>query len=328
MKKYPSVTVLVTAKNAENTIKDCVESLLRLDYPHYNIYVTDGYSEDDTFKILKELKKKNPKKIRLERVKGNIAKAHNYMIKKVKSELIAMTDADCVVDKEWLKKLTSPFTSENVVASVGYCSTPRDVNKLQKLIGMELESRFKKFSKFITRGPTMNLCVRTHIAKKVKFDEKFDVAQETDWGYRLGKYGKIRYIPKAIVYHYHRSTWRSFFKQQFKYGKHMPLLYLKHRRMSTGDHISKPSMILQEFVFLFGFLFLIISIFFDFSLLIAILLFSFLVILYYIDISQIIEDIIDIPLFFILYFLRSLAWSMGLLIGILGLIKNKLNYLF
>lgn len=322
MKKYPSVTVLVTAKKAEATIKNCIESLLRLDYPNYNIYVTDAFSEDNTFKILKELKKKNPKKIRLERVKGNIASAHNYMIKKVKSELIAMTDADCVVDKKWLKNITSAFISENIVASIGYCSTPKNVNELQKLIGMELESRFKKFPKFITRGPTMNLCVRTNIAKKVKFDKRFDVAQETDWGYTLNKYGKIKYVPNAIVFHHHRPTWRSFFKQQFKYGKYMPLLYLKHKKMSTGDHISKPSMILQEFVFIFCCLFMVLLIFYGIFFIPTILLFVFLFILYFFDILSLTKDVVKIFQFLVLYLTRNIAWTLGLVFGIFELFKK------
>jgi len=322
MKKYPSVTVLVTAKNAENTIKDCIESLLRLDYSHYNIYITDGYSDDETFKILKKMKKKHSKKIKLERIKGNIAKAHNFMIRKVKTELIAMTDADCVVDKKWLKNLTSQLTSEDIVASVGYCSTPKKVNELQRLIGLELENRFKKFPKFITRGPTMNLCVRTDIAKKVKFDERFDVAQETDWGYRLREYGKIKYAPKAVVYHYHRPTWRSFFKQQFRYGKHMPLLYLKHKRMSTGDQISKPSMICGEFIFLSACFFLFVGLFYETFLVLSKILFTFLIILYLIDILKLTRNIADIILFFGLYLVRTLAWSIGLVFGIFYLFKK------
>lgn len=323
MKKYPSVTVLVTVKNGETTIKNCVESLLKLDYPNYKIYVTDGYSDDDTYKILRKIKKENSKKIKLERVKGNIAKAHNYMIKKVRSKLIAMTDADCVVDKNWLKNLTFPFESEDIIASVGYCSTPKGVNQLQRLIGMELEDRFIKFPKFITRGPTMNLCVKTNIAKKVKFDERFGVAQETDWGYRLSKYGKIRYSPKAIIYHYHRPTWLSFFKQQFKYGKYMPLLYLKHKRMSTGDHISKPSMILEEIIFLISSLFFIISIFNGIFVFPTMLMFTLLFVFYFNDILSMTRDIDEILKFFVLYLIRNIAWSLGLFVGIFYLFRTS-----
>jgi cellulose synthase/poly-beta-1,6-N-acetylglucosamine synthase-like glycosyltransferase len=316
MKKNPSVTVLVTVKNGESTIKKCVESLLKLDYPKYKIYITDAYSEDNTFKILKELKKKNSKKIKLERVRGNIAKAHNHMIKKVKSDLIAMTDADCVVDKNWLKYLTSAFKSEDIVASVGYCSTPKNVNKLQRLVGMELENRFKKFPKFVKRGPTMNFCVRTDLAKKIKFDERFDVAQETDWGYRLSEFGKIKYVPKARVYHYHRPTWRSFFKQQFKYGKHMPLLYLKHKKMSTGDHISKPSMILEEFAFISTCFFIILSIFNQAFILFIFLSLMILIGTYLSSILTLTKKLDMVIRFFALHVVRNIAWSLGLFVGI------------
>jgi cellulose synthase/poly-beta-1,6-N-acetylglucosamine synthase-like glycosyltransferase len=316
MKKNPSVTVLVTVKNGESTIKKCVESLLKLDYPKYKIYITDAYSEDNTFKILKELKKKNSKKIKLERVRGNIAKAHNHMIKKVKSDLIAMTDADCVVDKNWLKYLTSAFKSEDIVASVGYCSTPKNVNKLQRLVGMELENRFKKFPKFVKRGPTMNFCVRTDLAKKIKFDERFDVAQETDWGYRLSEFGKIKYVPKARVYHYHRPTWRSFFKQQFKYGKHMPLLYLKHKKMSTGDHISKPSMILEEFAFISTCFFIILSIFNQVFILFIFLSLMILIGTYLSSILTLTKKLDMVIRFFALHVVRNIAWSLGLFVGV------------
>ncbi len=323
MKKHPSVTVLVTVKNAENTIKDCIESLLRLDYPNYDIYVTDGYSEDDTLGILRKLKKRNPEKIRLERVKGNIAKAHNYMIKRVESELIAMTDADCVVDKKWLKNLISGFTSNNIIATTGFCSTPENVNRLQRLIGMELEHRFKHAPKFVPRGPTMNLCVKTEYAKRIRFDEKFDVAQETDWGYRLTKLGKMRYVSNAIVYHYHRSTFKSFLKQAFRYGRASPFLYLRHIKKSSGDHISKPIMMIQEFLFLCFCLSGLLLIFDIFFIWLTIILLFVLFICYLIDIlTYTISPTNMISLVF-LYLFRNISWSIGLFFGILDLFLNR-----
>jgi cellulose synthase/poly-beta-1,6-N-acetylglucosamine synthase-like glycosyltransferase len=321
--KELSVTVLVTAKNAAGTIKKCIESLMKLNYKNYKVYVTDAYSTDGTWNILKKLKKKYRKKLKIERVRGNIAKAHNYMIQRVKTKFIAMTDADCVVDKNWLRNLIYGFTSDDIVATAGFCSTPKTVNKLQKLMGMELEDRFKHFPEFISRAPTMNLCVRTNIAKKVRFDERFDVAQETDWGYRLTKLGKMRYVSNAVVYHFHRPTWKSFFIQQFRYGKYMPLLYLKHRRMATGDHISKPSMIFQEFVFLLFYFFLSLSLFHRKFVVLSVTIFSFLLILYTFDISRLTKRIDDVFLFLILYIIRTVAWSIGLILGLFYLIKKR-----
>lgn len=317
--KQPSVTVLITVKNSVSTIEKCVDSVFKSIYPKKEIFIVDAYSTDGTYELLK----KYNKQIKLFRIKGNAPKAFNFAIKKINTDLIAFTDADCIVDKHWLKHLVLGFTSQNVVASAGFCSTPKNVNRLQKLIGAELEERFKHFPKFISRAPTMNLCVKTDVAKKILFDERFDVAFETDFGYRLTKLGKMVYTPKAIVYHYHRPTWKSFFKQQFRYGKYATLLYLKHKKRARGDHISKPTMILQEFVFLFACLFAITSPVNSSLGMMAVSLFVFLLILYFIDILHLTKNFWDIILFFFLYVLRTLAWTLGLIYGIFSLIKIK-----
>jgi GT2 family glycosyltransferase len=315
--KEPWVTVLVTVRNSKDTIEKCVKSLLNLNYKNYKIFVTDAFSTDGTYETLEKLRKKYPRKILLERIEGNIAKVHNYMIKKVKTPFIAMTDADCVVDKNWLKNLISGFTSSEIIATAGYCSTPKEVNYLQRLIGLELEHRFKNFPEFISRAPTMNLCVRTKYAKKVKFDERLEVAQETDWGYRLTKLGKMRYVPKAKVYHYHRATLKKYFIQQFKYGKYMPLIYLKkHKGRITGDHISTLSIFFQLFFFDLMLAFFILSIFFRILLLPSILLLVFVILLFFSEIFNITKNPREIITLFFIYFLRVIAWTIGITFGL------------
>jgi len=322
MEKQPSATVLVTVKNSRGTIGNCVKSLLNLRYKNYKIYITDAFSDDGTWEELGKIKEKHPGKIKLEKVKGNIAKAHNYMIEKCNTEFIAMTDADCVVDKSWLKNLISGFSSKEIIATAGYCSTPKNVNRLQKLIGKELEDRFKHFPRFISRAPTMNICVRTNTAKKIKFDERFGVAQETDWGYRLTKFGKMAYVPSAVILHYHRPTLKNFFRQQFSYGKFMPLLYLKHAGRSSGDHISKPTMIFQEFIFLFSLLFLAMSPFSSSFASLSAISFILLFILFFMEAIHLGKNTSEIVLFFFLFFFRTIAWTAGLAVGIFSLLKN------
>jgi len=320
---------------------NCIKSLLKLNYPNYRIYVTDAFSTDGTYEILKNLQKRYPRKIMLERVEGNIATAHNHMIRKVKTQFVAMTDADCVVDKNWLKNLIAGFDSNEIIATAGFNSTPRAVNTLQYLIGKEFEDRFRHAPKFIPRAPTMNLCVRTRFAKQVKFDERFDVAQEVDWGYRLTKIGKMKYVPKAVVYHYHRPTWKSYFKQMFRYGMHTPLLYTKHPYYATGDYNSKPIYFREELVFVFllftlvfplSFLFLssftLLLSFFSFNILglvsplftLFYLSIVFLFVLYFLEAVSLTKNPKEIFLFFLMFFVRNVAWTIGLIFGIFKLI--------
>jgi cellulose synthase/poly-beta-1,6-N-acetylglucosamine synthase-like glycosyltransferase len=318
--KKKSVTVLITVKNCRETIKNCIDSLLKLNYKNYKVYVVDAFSIDGTYEILKGY----GKKIKLERHRGNPAQAYNYAIKKINTDFIAFTDGDCVVDRNWLKNLVSSFKSEEIGAVVGYCKTPKEVNFLQKLIGIELESRFKKFPKFISRGPTMNLCVRTKIAKELKFDERLFISYDTDFGYRLTASGKkIVYQPKALVYHYHRSTWKSFFKQQLIYGKFVPLLYLKHKKMVKGDHISKPLMMIQPLIFSLGILFFILSIFSQVFLMFGLLSFFILFLVYLVDFCSFNTKRYYFFPYLAIFSVRTIAWCIGLLLGIKNLIFNR-----
>ncbi len=52
LSSWPSVALLVPARNEEQTIRHCVESLLAQDYPDYGVWVLDDGSTDDTAAIL------------------------------------------------------------------------------------------------------------------------------------------------------------------------------------------------------------------------------------------------------------------------------------
>ena len=105
-----------------------------MNYPNKKIYVIDAFSNDGTYEILKKF----GKKIKLEQLKGNPPKAYNYALKKIKTDFVAFTDGDCVVDRNWIKMLISGFTSPKILAVGGFCKTPKNANRLQKTIGIEM----------------------------------------------------------------------------------------------------------------------------------------------------------------------------------------------
>jgi len=51
--KKPFVSIVIPARNAQGTLKACLESLLRLNYPkeRMEVIIVDGMSTDDTPKI-------------------------------------------------------------------------------------------------------------------------------------------------------------------------------------------------------------------------------------------------------------------------------------
>lgn len=52
---FPFVTIIVPARNEERNIAFCLELLLALDYPRFEIFVVDDHSTDRTAKIVREI---------------------------------------------------------------------------------------------------------------------------------------------------------------------------------------------------------------------------------------------------------------------------------
>lgn len=318
-----SITILLTTRNNEETIEQCVRSLLNQSYKNYKIHITEAYSTDKTYEILTRLKKKYHNKIILERIKGNMSVAYNHMVSRAKSDYIAFIDGDAVADKNWLKILIDSF-EPNVVAVGGMIKNPKGLNHLQKVIGLELEKRFERMPKYVSRLPTMNLMVLSKFAKKNLFDSGLNVVQETSWGYQLNKFGKIRFVKNAIVYHYHRATLKGYVRQQYLYGKNVPKVYLNRKNISKigGDEVSGTNIVYDIVILgLFGVFgtasYLLSSIF---LLVFSKILFIFLFLSYVIKSMHVSLSLFDMMLMIGILFIRNVAWDIGVLIGIIEMV--------
>lgn len=312
-----SVTVLLPVKNKAGTIEACLKSILEVDYPVQRVMVLDGYSTDGTFEVLQQF----VDKVEVHRLDANLSATFNWALDRIDTEYVAFTDGDCVVARGWLTELLRPFEEgSDIVASAGYCGTPEGLSGLQTMIGLELENRFKRFPLYITRAPTMNLCVKTEAARRIRFDEEQVVAVETDFGYRLSSMGKIYYTPKARVWHYHRSSWRAYFRQQRDQAKWAVRVVLRHRGKALGDHISTRSMIAQIPLLVLALVVLPFSIL-DWRLFGAsLVLILTLLAIYLNSIRQFVAPGSRLVPFLGLFAFRNIAWTVGVAEGAIGMV--------
>src|SRR5690348_14488079 len=99
-RKWPLVSVLVPARNEEKRIRPCLESLLKQDYPRYELLVLDDQSTDGTLKLLKSYAKRSGGRLKLFQgkplPKGWVGKpwACHELSKKAKGDWLFFTDAD------------------------------------------------------------------------------------------------------------------------------------------------------------------------------------------------------------------------------------------
>ena len=98
-KTTPKVSIILPARNEEGFIGKCLDSLIKQDYPNYEIIVIDDSSDDSTGKIISEYAKKNSKIIPVTakpKPEGWMGKNWACMegYKKITGELLLFTDAD------------------------------------------------------------------------------------------------------------------------------------------------------------------------------------------------------------------------------------------
>ncbi len=100
MTDHPSVSVIVPVYNGEEVVRPLLSSLAQLDYPRdrYEIILVDNGSTDSTLRIAGEY----PIRVMSEPSIRSSYAARNLGIAQARHEILAFTDADCVVDSHWV----------------------------------------------------------------------------------------------------------------------------------------------------------------------------------------------------------------------------------
>ncbi|MBI2622775.1 MAG: glycosyltransferase family 2 protein, partial [Candidatus Levybacteria bacterium] len=111
------VSVVIPAYNEERYIKQCLKSLMAQEVLPDEIIVVDNNCTDKTIKICKEF----PVKVIQERRQGMIF-ARNSGFNSAKYKIIARTDADAILPKDWIKKIKHNFFTNEIDALGGSLS--------------------------------------------------------------------------------------------------------------------------------------------------------------------------------------------------------------
>ena len=112
----PKVSIILPARNEEDYIGKCLDSLIQQDYENYEIVVIDDSSEDNTGKIISEYAKKNSKIIHVTaqpKPEGWMGKNWACMegYKQSTGELLLFTDADTFHKKNVISLAVSHLLS-------------------------------------------------------------------------------------------------------------------------------------------------------------------------------------------------------------------------
>ena len=220
IKKFPKISILIPAYNAEKFIKKTIECALNCDYPEKEIIVIDDGSTDRTYQIVKKFKNKGVKIFKKEN--GGKASALNFGIDKCNGKLIMTLDADSFLEKDTIRKMVAYFKDRNVMSVVPTLKVynPKTIIERMQVIEYTLTSFIRKIFTFM-HGLNVNPCApiyRAEFLKKNKFDED-NLTEDLEMGLRVqSQHYDIQHAIDANVYTIVPNNLKSLMKQRVRWN--------------------------------------------------------------------------------------------------------------
>lgn len=118
--ELPYISVVVaTTMSREAELDRCVDALLALDYPAYEIILVDNRpsSSPERARLHDRLRRGGRLRILAEQRRG-ISAARNLGARAARGEIVAFTDDDAVVDRGWLRAIGARFVAEPATGCV------------------------------------------------------------------------------------------------------------------------------------------------------------------------------------------------------------------
>ncbi len=193
------ISVVVPTYNEEKNIVGCLKSLNSQSIPRkeYEIIVVDGHGTDKTV----ELAKKHADKVIMQKSKG-VGGARNDGAAVAKGDIIATTDADCLVPRKWLERIRDDFGKHEDVVCVYGPVRPIEKNiKYRIYLGMNNAVSYLMYRLGLVY---MTLGANTAFRKDAFLDiggyADYSAGDDYEIPFRLRKKGKILFDKKVFVY--------------------------------------------------------------------------------------------------------------------------------
>ncbi len=224
----PRVSVVVCTYNGGRTLEQCLQSLLRLDYPDYEIIVVDDGSTDATRSIVSRF----PTVRAIHQANQGLSFSRNVGLHAATGEIVAYTDSDCYTDPDWLTHLVDQLERTSAAAVGGPNLTPED-GWLAACVAASpgQPTHILESDQEAEHIPGCNMAFRRDALLAIGgFDYQYKKAgDDVDVCWRLQHAGQwITFAPAAFVWHHRRQTPRTYLRQQAGYGEAEALLRFKH----------------------------------------------------------------------------------------------------
>jgi glycosyltransferase involved in cell wall biosynthesis len=233
--EWPSISVVICAYNAAQTLDECLRHTCALDYPDLEVIVVDDGSTDETARIAR----RHPRARLVSIHHRGLSTARNEGCQAAGGELIAFLDSDAYPTPEWPYYLALGFDGTRVAGAGGPNVPPPDDSRGAHVVarapGGPLQVMLSD-----TRAehvPGCNMAFWRYALRDVGgFDPVYTSAgDDVDMCWKvLDRDWEIGFHPAALVWHHARGGIRSYVRQQRGYGQAEALVEARHPHRFTG----------------------------------------------------------------------------------------------
>ena len=222
--KWPAISVVLCSFNGGRTILDCLEGLLKLEYPNYEVIVVDDGSTDGTAEIARQY----PFRL-IQTSNQGLSSARNTGLEAAAGEIVAYIDDDAYPDPHWLTYLAKTFMTTDHAGVGGPNLPPPGDGRIADCVAVAPGGPIHVLTsdREAEHIPGCNMAFRKTALEAVGgFDPRFRVAgDDVDICWRLQQRGwTLGFSPAAVVWHHRRNSIRTYLRQQWGYGKAEALL--------------------------------------------------------------------------------------------------------
>lgn len=217
-------SIIVPCFNEAEHLRSCLESLKAQEYPSkdFEIIFVDNGSSDGSVDIAKQYTD-----LVFYQPGINVGAVRNFGATQAGNDNLVFIDADCTVDKEWLKRASRLLIANPKTIYGGGCQLPKNASWIE--------------TSWLLEGTDGNILPKDLIGCSILitsslffeiggFNTKLKSGEDTEFSQRAKKLGHAVNITRNInvVHHGNAKTLSSFIKRQLWHGKSYDRPYQRH----------------------------------------------------------------------------------------------------
>jgi peptidoglycan-N-acetylglucosamine deacetylase len=221
----PPVSIIVPGYNEEVTAIKTIESLLKTQYPSFEIIFIDDGSKDKTLEIVTNAYAGHPLVKVLTKPNGGKASALNFGINHAKNDFVVCIDADTQLKDDAIYQMMSYFTDEEIGAVAGTVKVGNEINMITRWQSIEyitaqnMDRRAFDLINSITVVPGAIGAFRKSAIYRAGGFTYDTLAEDCDLTMRILKQGYVvKNCDNAIAFTEAPETLNGLLKQRFRWS--------------------------------------------------------------------------------------------------------------